>query len=218
MKDFLSLAASRRSIRKYLDRGVPDEDLKYFIETAASAPSGCNSQCWYFVAVKDRAVILEMAAAVAAETHAFFGSVMPQGGDRDGFEVFLDAKGKAATFFVHAPVVIAVFMTKLTYYDERITGIFTGKGYSHETMMERLAWPDVLSIGAAVQNMLLAIHERGYGACWMNEPAIAKDRMNDILQVPQDYKFISLVPIGLPSYVPKAKACKRIGDIYKVIE
>ncbi|MDP2815977.1 MAG: nitroreductase family protein [Rectinemataceae bacterium] len=217
MKDFLSLATSRRSIRKYLDRNIPDEDLRHFIDAAVNAPSGCNSQCWYFVVIKDKAVIQRMAAAVVEKTFEFYGKVIPPDGDKSEFQAFLETKGRAATFFVNAPAVIAVFMTKLTYYDPRITGLFEDMGYSYEAMMERMSWPDVLSIGAAIQNMLLAIHERGYGACWMNEPAIAGDRMNGILGVPGDCRFISLIPVGIPSYVPKAKTCKKFENTFKIV-
>jgi len=49
-----------------------------------------------------------------------------------------------------------------------------------EDIMELFANYDLLSIGAAVENLLLAVQEKGYGACWMNEPAIAAERIKEI--------------------------------------
>ena len=57
MSHFAQLAATRRSIRKFEDRDIPFEDIEECIRIAVTAPSGCNSQCWKFVAVKDREVI-----------------------------------------------------------------------------------------------------------------------------------------------------------------
>jgi nitroreductase len=44
--------------------------LEYFIQAAVSAPSGCNSQCWRFVAVKDRETITRIETAVIQKTEA----------------------------------------------------------------------------------------------------------------------------------------------------
>jgi nitroreductase len=44
---------TRRSIRKYKDEPVPDEDLKDILEAARIAPSAGNKQPWRFVVVRD---------------------------------------------------------------------------------------------------------------------------------------------------------------------
>lgn len=44
----------RRSIRKFLDKEVPDEILKKILECAVRAPSSQNCQPWHFVIVKDK--------------------------------------------------------------------------------------------------------------------------------------------------------------------
>lgn len=44
MENFYELASKRRSIRKYEDTGIPLNDIEYFIKSAITAPSGCNSQ------------------------------------------------------------------------------------------------------------------------------------------------------------------------------
>jgi nitroreductase len=50
----------RRSIRKFLDKPVKDEELKRLLEAAMAAPSGHNRQPWHFIVVRDRITLLEI--------------------------------------------------------------------------------------------------------------------------------------------------------------
>ncbi len=43
------VVAKRRSVRKFLSRPIPREDLRECLEVARLAPSACNSQPWTFV-------------------------------------------------------------------------------------------------------------------------------------------------------------------------
>lgn len=208
MNGFKELAFSRRSIRKFEDKDIPIEEIEEFIRVAASAPSGCNSQCWKFVAVKDRAVIKRIEDAVIKKVEAVLnakqGGVAPE---------YLASKRKIVSFFSKAPVVVAVFMTKLEYYDPIFTSALKEQGLNDGEIMKLFAYPDLLSIGAAVQNLLLAVHEKGYGACWMNEPAIAGAEISEIIGIPKDAKFISLIPIGVPAYSPRNKKMKDLKEV-----
>lgn len=212
MNSFLDLASTRRSIRKYEDREIPDEDIEYFIKAAVSAPSGCNSQCWKFVAIRDNTTVDRIAQAVIKSMEELL-SVKKD----ELTEQYLSSKRKIISFFTNAPLVIAVFMTHLEFYDPMVIDALEEQGYDYEGIMKLFAWPDVLSIGAAVQNLLLAVHEKGYGACWMNEPAIAGKEINRILNIPAGHKFISLIPVGYPAYTPKNKDIKDLGDVFTII-
>jgi len=50
---FLDIVKARRSVRKYSDRPVPREAIDRCIGAARLAPSACNSQPWYFIAVDE---------------------------------------------------------------------------------------------------------------------------------------------------------------------
>lgn len=52
-QDFLTLARTRRSIRRYRPDPVPEELLSQVLEAARWAPSAANSQPWHFLAVTD---------------------------------------------------------------------------------------------------------------------------------------------------------------------
>lgn len=212
MKTLFELVSARRSIRKFKAGDVPAEDIEYFIKTAVTAPSGCNSQCWQFVAVRDRETIHRLEQAVIEKIEAILAP------KRDELtEEYIASKKKMATFFVNAPVVIAVFMTESRYYDPQFISVLKDQGYDDQAIMELFAHYDILSVGAAIQNLLLAVVEKGYGACWMNEPAIAGQTINTLLDVPMEHRFISLIPIGHPSYEPRGKAMKEFEDVFSLI-
>ena len=58
-------------------------------------------------------------------------------------------------------------------------------------------------VGAAVQNMTLAALSLGYGSCWLL--SIDRDRIRDILGVPQDYRVDSVLALGRPAEEPAAE-------------
>ncbi|KNY26858.1 nitroreductase family protein [Pseudobacteroides cellulosolvens] len=209
MEDFLSLAASRRSIRKFMDKDIPKEDIQYFINAAVSAPSGCNSQCWRFVAIQDVNILKRIEEAVTRKVESILkikGNDLP--------DDYLASKKKMVSFFTKAPLVFAVFMTKAQYYDPIFISALKENGYDDDGIMKLFANYDLLSIGAAVQNLLLAVHEKGYGACWMNEPAICGDEINKILGVSNEERFISIIPVGIPAYTPRGKKMKAMEDVF----
>jgi len=208
INNFYDLATSRRSIRKFTDKPVLREDIEYFISCATSAPSGCDSQCWHFIAVASKEIIEMLADEVGKYAREFYST-----GYSEATEAFLISREKAISFFRNAPLVMLVFLDKLDYYDERVTEAFSEKGYSHREMLDKLAYPDILSVGAAIQNMLLAITEKGYGACWMNDPAIAGERIIKLISAREDLKLISIIPIGKPKYAPHVKKLKDQSSI-----
>lgn len=212
MNTFLDLARSRRSIRKFTKKEIPAEDLEYFIQAAVSAPSGCNSQCWRFVAVKDRETITQIKTVVIQKIEAVLAVKR-----HELTEEYWAAKRKAAGFFATAPLVVAVFMTKAKFFDPNLIAALKEQGYDEAGIIRLYANYDLLSVGAAIQNMLLAIHEKGYGACWMNEPAIAGAEINRILGIPSDERFISLIPVGYPAYTPRTKEMKDLAQVFSVI-
>ena len=55
MVDVLEALFTRRSIRKFTDQPVSDEDLTLVLKAAMCAPSAHNKQPWHFVVVRDKA-------------------------------------------------------------------------------------------------------------------------------------------------------------------
>jgi len=58
--DVMEAILSRRSIRQYIDKPVPEEVIKELLEAAMSAPSASNEQPWQFVIINDRRILDEI--------------------------------------------------------------------------------------------------------------------------------------------------------------
>ncbi len=57
MNEVLRAIKSRRSIRKYKQEQIRQEELELIIEAGIYAPTGHNSQSWHFTVIQDRKVI-----------------------------------------------------------------------------------------------------------------------------------------------------------------
>jgi nitroreductase len=57
----LDLIFSRRSVRRYSPRSVPEELVQRMLEAAMVAPSACDEQPWHFVVVERRALLDSLA-------------------------------------------------------------------------------------------------------------------------------------------------------------
>ena len=58
--DVTKAILSRRSIRKYTDEPVSDDDVQALLTAAMHAPSAVNEQPWHFVVIKDRKTLEEI--------------------------------------------------------------------------------------------------------------------------------------------------------------
>ena len=74
-----------------------------------------------------------------------------------------------------APVSIAVFLdNSVSYHREK----------------------DIQAIGACIENMLLALHCQGLGAVWLGEILKNREKVEELLGVPEDWEFMALISTG----------------------
>jgi F420 biosynthesis protein FbiB-like protein len=181
----------RRSIRKYLQRQVPKDIVKEVLAAAGWAPSAHNSQPWRFIVLADASVKRRLADAMA---DAWVKDLQ-----RDGITVESDKRTERVERFATAPVLV---LACLTVVDLRK---FPD---SERQMCERdLA---VQSFGAALQNLLLAAHAKGLGACWFCAPAFCKETVRKILKIPDAVEPQAFVAMGYPAEKPKVPIKKLL--------
>jgi len=145
MQSFHVLAETRRSVRKFTEDDVSVNEIVELLKTAVTAPSGCNSQCWKFIVIHNKALLKKAGEILCRKQKEILDSL-----NMTYDETYLDSRNKMLTFFTGAPVCVAVFMTKLEYYDKRLERAFLENGFTYEQLMEIYGNPDILSIGAAV--------------------------------------------------------------------
>lgn len=86
----------------------------------------------------------------------------------------------------NAPVLIAVFLDRNEMYDHT---------------------KDVQSIGACIQNMLLAVHSMRLGSVWLGQILNKKENVNTVLGAPASYELMAVVALGHP--VQKNRVSER---------
>lgn len=92
----------------------------------------------------------------------------------------------------NAPVLIVVFLDSDMMYD-----------YTK----------DVQSTGAAIQNMLLAIHSIGLGGVWLGEILKNKGTVNKVLEAPDSYELMAVVALGHPVKKNRSSERKEFSEL-----
>ena len=65
--EFIEVVRSRRSIRKYIPKDIPENKLANILEAARLAPSGGNRQPWKFIVIKENDMKVKVAEACSKQ-------------------------------------------------------------------------------------------------------------------------------------------------------
>lgn len=179
---FWRLIRGRRSIRRYQARPVPRELLERLLEAAIWAPSAHNRQPWRFCVVTSSA--LQFALSIR------LGERWRNDLARDGVDA---ARSEQRLAISHsrlttagALIVVALTMEEMDVYTD------AARAQAEWTMA-------VQSTALACQNLLLAAHHYGLGACWMCAPLFAPDLVRAVLDLPASWEPQALIAVGYPA-------------------
>mgnify|MGYP002706889322 FL=1 len=185
----------RRSIRKYKQDEVPVDVLNQILDAARMAPSGKNKQPWRFAVYggdKKTKLLSAMKSGIRREHRG--DSLLPESA------YGLPDAVNTLRIMQEAPVVVMVVnpygkspFSGITA-DERVTEII-----------------DSLSIGAAIQNMLLKAEELGVGTLWIGNTCFAYPELVDYMQV--EGQLIGGVALGYANEMPEARPRKNLSDL-----
>lgn len=196
-----ALLTSRRSIRRYLPDPVPADLVQKLVQAAGAAPSAHNRQPWRFVVIDEPAAKSRLARAM--------GERLAQDRARDGDDaeaIRLDVERSFARI-TGAPVVVLACLTlgEMDAYPD-------AKRREAEFLMA------VQSTAMATQNLLLAAHAEGLGACWLCAPLFCPDTVRTALALPADWQPQGLITLGFPQQPGRARPRKALDDILLVAE
>jgi len=184
----LEAIAQRRSIRKFKDTPVTDEQIRALLLAATLAPSGKNRQPWRFVVVRG-----EKRAEMVAVMRAGMEASKAQGRD-------LGSSPWTRQIMEKAPVTIFVFNDDLENIDQP---------YSIYDMVGNSV--DVQSIGAAIQNLLLAATDMGLGTLWICDVFYAYVELCAWLGEP--HQLIAAIAVGYPEEAPSPRPRKTVEEV-----
>lgn len=193
MPEVLDAIRRRRSIRKYQPRQVPSEVVLEALVAAGWAPSAHNSQPWRFIVLADASVKEELADAMADAWAADLA--------KDGVTVDADMRKERVERFADAPVLILTCST--------MDGLRKFPDEKRQICERDLA---MQGLGAALQNLLLAAHVKGLGACWFCAPGFCKETVRKVLQIPEAVEPEAFVIMGYPAETPSVPTKKSLGE------
>jgi nitroreductase len=216
--DLVTLIQSRRSVRLWQDKPVPEDQLLKAIELATYAPNAGNQQNWRFYLILNKNTILSVADAV--QESANYIAALPEAA---GFNETALRMIKGAAFFRNAPAGIAV---ACSHYQSPVDKLLSAREKSNpaDTRVTQMRqWRNISnariqSAASAIGYLLLILHQMGLGAVWMTGPMQAKGAIEKILKVPAEMDLIAYIPVGFPAETPALRVRKPVQDICEIIK
>ncbi len=196
----------RRSIRKYKNEMPPLEVINEILDAGRVAPSGENKQPWKFLVYAGEKKAQMLAAMEAGTRRERKGAKEPGGGDAKLATFFSDRRYGTAVIAAtlralqKAPVVVMVMNPSCRSPFEETTG--------QERVDELI---DTLSIGGAVENMLLCAKELGLGTLWAGGTFWAYQELEQYLNRPG--QLVCAVALGYADEDPAPRPRKELKDI-----
>ena len=224
--EFSKLIKSRRSIRSWQDKPVPEELLLQAVELATWAPNGANAQSWFFYIILDKAIIKAIADASAASMSnmrswpemARSGGAFPMPPPPPAGQTAPPPPRRSP--LGDAPAMILVGARKREY---PMNKILAERAKVDERAAQMLEWsnslnPNIQSVSAGIAYLLLALHQMGLGATWMTGPlSQTKGDVEKIIKAPPDIDIIAMIPIGYPADIPTGVR-KPVSEVCQVIK
>ena len=209
----LEFIYKRHSVRKFKNQEVPMVDIEEMIKAAEYAPSGKNLQNWHFVIIRSDS-IKQGIAHVLENKNAEIAAEIKDEKERSGFTKMLNFQ----TFVKNVPVLVLVYAGPYP-----VTGYEALKsmGASKEAIDDLLKpTPGIQNIGAALENLMLAAANMGYGTCWMTSPNYAGKEISEYIGFERSgYYLAAMTPLGVPESMDfKRPPRKPIEEIMTVIE
>ena len=202
---------TRKTIRKFSDEEIPKDDILRILDAARVAPSATNSQMWQYIVILNKDVKNKIREVISSKYDEFL-----KWDESEEIKNKILMYKNFSTFFTNAPVNIAVVETARTSVMEEL---FIKHGYSNSELLRMRPMPSLLSIGASIENLLLAAHGLGYGACWLTAPICAYKDLEKLLNIEKPNKLVSFLCLGIPenknvSTTPK----KNLNEVVSFIK
>jgi coenzyme F420-0:L-glutamate ligase/coenzyme F420-1:gamma-L-glutamate ligase len=194
--DFPPLARGRRSVRAFQAREVPRAALEELLEAARWAPSPHGRQPWRFVVLTRPEPKERLAAAMGDEWRA----ILAQDGQPDATIDLRLAKSRERIREAPALILACLYLDDLDRYPDP-------KRQRAEEIMA------IQSLGAAIQNMLLAAYALGLDTGWMCAPLFSPEAARAALGLESSLIPHALIPVGYAARDPKRRPHRPVNEL-----
>jgi len=196
LEAFEQVLRGRRSIRAYRPDPVPRALIEETLAAAAYAPSPHHSALWRAAVLTQPAARARLAAAMAA---AWRADLTADGVPEARIAAVL---GRSRARLEGAPVVVILCTT-----DERLDRYPDARRQEAERLMA------AQSVGAALQNVMLAAHARGLASCWVCAPLFCPETIIACLGLDPRLQPQALLTLGYPAAPPPARERLGLGEL-----
>jgi nitroreductase len=211
LMQFRDLVETRVSVRQFASDVVLPEHVRDMVRLAGLAPSPNNSQPWQFVAVTRPELLKQMGEAV----HRRLGALLPEPQTDEGRHARQRVEW-FSTFFADAPLVIGIVLMP---YEAVIETALESSRVTGAQVNAMRGQPDVQALGAAVEHLLLAAADLGYGGCWLSGPLVAREALERLLDIKAPGRLAAMVAIGKPANAtPSHRERKALDEILRIID
>lgn len=177
-KDFFNKIKTRRTIRDFSSKEIPEEILENAIKSAGRAPSGANQQPWHFVMVSNKKIKKSIRDAAEKEEQTFYTKRAPKEWLNALRHIGTDAN---KPHLEKAPYLIIVFAER----------------YSINKKLEKIKNYYVSeSVGIATGFLITALHFAGL-VTLTHTPSPMKF-LNKILNRPSNESAYLIIAVGYP--------------------
>lgn len=179
----------RRSVRRFLPTPLPQELVAELVSLAAAAPAPHHSRPWRFLLLSPPA----RQRLAEAMGRAWRRDLLADGTPAAQVEELLQRSRRR---ILAAPALLLACLDLSAAHP----------------------WPDqrrqraerdmfLQSLGAALQNLMLAAHARGLGSCLMSAPLYCQEEVREALGLPGGWEPAFLVELGHPdpTYRPRPR-------------
>lgn len=177
---------NRRSIRNFNSTDIPNDVIQELLISAMHAPSPKNNQPWKFIVCKNEiknsiseVLCKKLSQPTCNEKFRFMGL-------------------ETARIIAEAPVIVLVCYDKKCQENKRNDGLL----WNLNCMQNENC--DILSIGAAVQNLLIDAYNLGISSLWIADILYAYDEILTLLGC--EDTIVSAVVLGYSTDVPVTPA------------
>jgi nitroreductase len=209
--DLIALIRSRRSIREFVDRPVAKELIELIVECGLAAPSSKNSNPWFIVTAagedKNRIVSWLEEASNTPVGITERAPIDPLTGETK--EGISDTVDESISTMRQCDTLLLLFNrapfsrgaeTITTLIENGAKPSVIGKalyGYAGE----------IIGIGAAAQNMLLAARALGLGGVYIADSYPARQKIKASLKTTRE--LVGVIALGYPAYDPPPRELRR---------
>lgn len=190
--DALEAIRLRRSVRRYTDQPVTEEDLDQLLRLALLAPTGGMAQAWSILVVREPELRAGVADLVIRGGAEYFRTVRPPapGASADDHAAWAaDYARQALGTYTQVPVwIVGLRVPRGAFPDDAAA-------------LERDA--DIVSVGFMMENLYVAARAKGLGTVPTVFHWFVEDEFRALLGIPPEIEIPLLTPLGYPEEFPQ---------------